>query len=107
MTTKSPVVPLDWIVEDDFVILEWLAARDIVTTPKLLAFELDIGYSQLRKRLSILEQHNVLKHPDPDDVPKDVSVQGVYEITELGKKVAAGDLTISELRALESDGAFD
>jgi hypothetical protein len=107
MTHEFSAVPLEWLVEDDFVILEWLAERDIVTTPKILAYELDIGYSQLRKRLSILERHNLLKHPGPEEVPDEVSAQGVYGITELGRRIASGDVTITEMRELSREGAFD
>lgn len=107
MAYESPIVPLDWLVEDDFAILQWLGERDIVTTPKVLAYELDIGYSQIRKRLHELENRNLIRHPSQTEVPNGVSATGVYLITELGKRIASGELTINEMRELAQDGAFN
>lgn len=108
MTYKiDSLVPLSWIQEDDFVILQWLAERDIVTTPKVLAFELDIQYPQLKKRLGVLRDHNLIEHPPPGQVPDGVKATGVYQITDLGKEIAAGQLTIQEMREMEQEGVFD
>lgn len=106
MSYESTIVPLDWLVEDDFAILQWLAERDIVTTPKVLAYELDIGYSQIRKRLHELENRNLVRRPVDREVPNGVSATGVYMITDLGKQIASGELTINEMRELAEEGAF-
>jgi DNA-binding HxlR family transcriptional regulator len=101
------IVPLSWITEEDFVILNWLAERDIVTTPKVLAFETDIPHETIKHRLRALESHNLLQHPPEEHVPSGVKATGVYGITDLGKRVASGDMTIQEMRELEKEGAFE
>lgn len=100
-------VPLSWISSEDFDILAWLAERDLVTTPKVLAFELDIPYEKIKNRLRVLESHNLLEHPPEDSVPEGVKSTGVYQITELGRRLASGDITIQEMRELEDEGAFN
>lgn len=107
MAYGNRFVPLDWLVEDDFAILQWLAERDIVTTPKVLAYELDIGYSQIRKRLQVLEERNLVRRPEEPEVPNGVSASGVYMVTKLGKRIASGELTINEMRELAEQGAFE
>lgn len=82
--------------DDDEVILETFHQCGMVMTPKLLAFETDINYETIRKRIRLLEEHGFVKAPD--EAPGDLSSRGVYEITDLGVRYIEGDVTIAELR---------
>lgn len=86
-----------WLpTDDDESILAIMTTANIVITPKVLAFETDIKYSRIRHRLRELTEHGYIERPP--EAPDDVSRNGVYQITDLGRQYHSGDITINELR---------
>lgn len=101
-------MPLNWMTDCDFQILEFLNRDGFRVTTKVIVLNLvseDCSESTLRKRIPTLAERNLIKHPD--SVPDGVSKTGVYEIAGMGKRIVEGDISLSELRELEDGGAFN
>ncbi|WP_092902965.1 winged-helix domain-containing protein [Halostagnicola kamekurae] len=79
----------------DGLILEFLAEHDLELPAKPLYRNLnrhghEIGYSTVRQRLGILEEHGLIEKVDEG---------GYYAISSSGADYLAGDLDVSELES--------
>lgn len=100
MTKPLPQFVLDmrptpgWMSLNDLLILEFLHETDISLPPRPLYYNLnrrghDIGYSTVRKRVKILESHDLLDLEDED--------RGYYAVSEKGERYLAGELDADDL----------
>lgn len=92
----------------DYQILEFLNQPGLVATSKVIVLNVqseDCSVPTLRKRIPTLRDRNLIEHPEA--VPNGVSKTGVYQITDLGRRIVDGDLSLNELRELEDEGVFD
>ncbi|RBI60832.1 hypothetical protein DMJ13_17330 [halophilic archaeon] len=83
---------------NDDSILEFLHEKDIALPPAPLHYNLqkagyDIGYSTVRRRLRVLESHELVK--------KENEEKGYYGISSKGEKYLSGDLTVADLKGDE------
>lgn len=105
---EHSLVPLNWMTDCDYQILEFLDRPGLVATTKVIVLNLtseDCSEPTLKKRVPTLRDRNLIEHPET--VPEGVSKKGVYQITELGRRVVSGQISLSELHELEEEGAFD
>lgn len=81
----------DWMRPTDDLILETLAKSELVLTPAILAYNLDLDRSHVNKRLRSFEEHGLVHKPD----------RGKYGITERGLEYLDGSLDPNELEDSE------
>jgi len=72
----------DWMSPTDDLILQTLADSDLVLTPAVLAYNLDISRDHVNRRLSKFTEVGLVNRPD----------RGYYTISETGEQYLAGDL---------------
>lgn len=92
----------------DYQVLEFLNQPGLTATSKVIVINVasdDCRAPTLRKRIPVLRDRNLIEHPE--SVPEGFSKSGVYRITDLGRRIASGELSLNEIRELEEDGAFD
>lgn len=100
-------MPLNWLTDCDYQILEFLNRPGLVATSKVIVLNVvsdDCTVPTLRKRIPLLRDRNLIEHPET--VPKEVSKTGVYQISDLGRRIVNGEISLGELRELEEEGAF-
>lgn len=83
-----------WMSLNDLLILEFLQEHDLSLPPRPLYYNLnrrshDIGYSTVRKRVKILESHNLLEIEDED--------RGYYAVSDKGQAYLNGELDVDDL----------
>ncbi len=77
----------DWMSPTDDLILQTLADSDLVLTPAVLAYNLDISRDHVNRRLSKFVEAGLVNRPD----------RGYYILSETGEQYLTGDLDASEL----------
>lgn len=85
-----------WMVDDDETILKFMSEHTAPTTAQILAFQLDMSYPQIKKRIGILRKHGMIEQPE--EIPKGLSARGVYVITEFGRQYLTGEITLKDFR---------
>jgi Mn-dependent DtxR family transcriptional regulator len=88
--------------ESDVHILEFLdnaGNREIVAPPAVIAANIDFEGATVRERVTHLRDAGLLSYHDQD--------AGYYQITELGKRYLAGELSDEEIDAIEAVLYYD
>lgn len=86
-----------WMSLKDGLILEFLETHDLELPAKPLYRNLnrhghEIGYSTVRQRLSVLEEHGLIEKVDE---------AGYYQLSSKGEAYLAGELGLSDLEGDE------
>lgn len=84
----------EWMSLKDILILEFLHEYDLALPPRPLYHNLnrhghEIGYSTVRKRVNILEEHGLLHLDDAD--------RGYYAVSDRGEEYLSGELDAEDL----------
>jgi predicted transcriptional regulator len=82
---------VDWMTRADDYILEFLDEHDIVATPKVIAANIDYTRQYVNERIRPLSDNGLVK-TDGD---------GLYHITEKGRRYLTGELEDEDLEAEE------
>lgn len=103
-------LPLDWMMHADIYILNHIAEHDeieqgdIILSPQTIGAATGYRRSYVAERARELKKHGLLREPDDDELPTDVSPRGLMAITDLGHRYLSGDLTDEEAERLSSIG---
>jgi len=83
--------------QTDIHILEHLhnEGREIIDRPSDVAVNIGFAVGSVRQRMPVLRRVGLIQHYDAD--------RGQYEITDLGRRYLAGELTNEEIEALENE----
>ena len=91
---------VSWMTGNDDSILEYLHEKDVALPPAPLHYNLErsgysVGYSTVRRRLQLLEEHGLVK--------KEKEKEGYYGITDKGRNYLVGELEAEELEETDWD----
>lgn len=80
----------------DRYILEflWNDGNELVATPRIISANIDYKHNTVRTRVGTLRRVGLLEYFDKDD--------GIYQLTDLGRRLLNDELTDEELEELES-----
>lgn len=81
----------DWMRPTDDLILDTLASSELVLTPAVIAYNLDLDRSHVNKRLSEFVEHNLVDRVD----------RGYYSVTEKGLTYLRGELDVKEVESAD------
>ena len=77
----------DWMTPTDEMILQTLADSDLVLSPAILAYNLQISREHVTRRLSEFVKYGLVDRPD----------RGKYEITGKARAYLDGELSVDDL----------
>lgn len=82
---------VDWMTQSDERILEFLSEKDIVSSPSVIAANLEYNSNYISRRCRKLTQAGLIQRVDATN----------YQVTTLGERFLSGDLTQNEVNDLE------
>ena len=77
----------EWMTPMDDLLLEMLKSSDIVLSPSIISFNLDLSREAVNRRLQILADHGLVEKIE----------RGKYEITDKGSGYLSGDFDASNV----------
>ncbi len=83
---REMVERISWFSPVDYEIFLFLETHDILVSPKILAENIGYDRQYVYKRLRVLTEAELLESND-----------GIYELTDLGRKFLAGDVDEDDL----------
>nr|WP_167603407.1 helix-turn-helix domain-containing protein [Halorubrum sodomense] len=88
---REMVERVSWLSPVDYEVLEFFESHDIVTSPKVLAANIDYDRQYVSKRCQTLLSSGLLEQPE----------DGLYRLSDLGRDFLAGDV---EAEVIEEAG---
>jgi predicted transcriptional regulator len=77
----------EWMTPMDDLLLETLESSDMVLSPSIISFNLDLSREAVNRRLQTLADHGLVEKIE----------RGKYEITDEGRGYLAGDFDASDV----------
>jgi predicted transcriptional regulator len=77
----------EWMTPMDDLLLEALESSDMVLSPSIISFNLDLSREAVNRRLQTLADHDLVEKIE----------RGKYEITDEGREYLSGEFDASDM----------